>query len=377
MSYPSAETTQEQLRYGLLQCDQESLWNCITPDQADPWKGQLQNWTGKTDDLRRNLPVVETLAQFREADLDPLRTMAMEMRANCQDILLVGSTAMMDLARLCELFDGPGGCRLHVPRSKAWQQQLLPALEGIGSKVGMVILGWSPGEPNWERTVPPALAWMRSRYREDELARRLCAISARNVGQLLGESMQHIRVSERTHLAPIYSGFGLFPMFLAGFEASSLIEGARSQVRALEKSWSMDNPIVRHAICRQVLAHEGWAEVVAIPDRFLEPLGLWVQRLLEVGSSHADPPPPYPFPHLQCQDYDPHPVERFHCYELQLDYAAPELDLALMDRGRPRCWLGMPRLDLYTLGGLMSHLLMVTGLNHRWNEVDPVPIEVD
>ncbi|MBT9587295.1 hypothetical protein IV102_28390 [bacterium] len=379
MSQSATETSQEH-RHGLLHCDLDALWASLSPEQIEPWHGQISNWTGKSDELRRNLPLLEVLAQFREADLEPLRTLALELRANSDDIVFVGSSQMLDLARLQELFDGPGGRgpRLHLPRSKAWEHQLLPALEAVGSRVSVVILGWSPGELLWERGVPPALAWMKGRYSEAELHRRVVGLSSRSMGQLLQYPMRHVNVVERAFLAPIYSGFGLFPLYLAGFEASSLIEGARSQVRALEKSWSLDNATLRYAVLRQILTmQEGWVEAVVTPDSFLEPLGLWCLRLLETSCQHLDPPIPYPFPHLQCQEHDSHPAERPHYYELQLDYASPGLDSSLMDRGRPRCWLGMPRLDMYTLGGCISHLATSVALNHRWSEIESPPVETE
>ncbi len=370
--------TQDQLRLGLLHLEMDSLWNQLGEESVQALKGQLQNWTGKTDDLRKHLAAVDTLHQFREADLEPLRTLAVELRANCDDLIIVGTTYLMDLARLQELFDGPGGRgpRLHLPRCKAWTQQLLPALEAIGSKVGLVILGWAPGELTWERTVPPALQWMKTRYPGDELTRRVVAVSRHNVAGQAEFALRTLGVSEKAHWSPMYSGFGLFPLYLAGFEASGFLEGARSQVRALEKSWSSDHLVVRQASARQILTfQEGWAEVVVTPDRFLEPLGLFCQHLLESGCQHLEPPLPYPFPHLQCQDYDPHSSERSHCMELQLDYAAPDLDPSSMERGRPRCWLGLPRLDLYTLGGLVSHMTTVASFNWRWNESEPAGLE--
>jgi hypothetical protein len=379
LSQAAADTTQE-FRHGLLQCDQDALWSSLSADQVEPWRAQLANWTGKTDELRRNLPVLELLAQFREADLEPLRTLALELRANSDDIVFVGSCQMLDLARLQELFDGPGGRgpRLHFPRSKAWEHQLLPALEGVGSRVSVVVLSWSPGELLWERGVPPALAWMKNRYSEAELSRRVVGLSHRPMGPLLQFPMRHASVTERAYLAPIYSGFGLFPLYVAGFEASSLIEGARSQVRALEKSWNLDNATLRYAVLRQILIlQEGWVETIVTPDTFLEPLGLWCRRLLETSCLHVDPPAPYPFPHLQCQEHDAHPGDRPNCFELQLDYASPGLDNLSMDRGRPRCWVGMPRLDLYTLGGCISHLATSVALNHRWSEIDTPAVEAE
>lgn len=379
MSQTAAESSQEH-RHGLLLCDLEALWASLGSDQSEPWRAQLSNWSGKSDELRRNLPVLELLAQFRETDLEPLRTMALELRANCDDIIMVGASQMLDLARLQELFDGPGGRgpRLHLPRSKAWQHQLLPALEAVGSRVGLVILGWNPGELVWDRGVPGALAWMRARYGENELSRRVVGLSSRPIAQLLQAPMRHLAVMERANLAPIYSGFGLFPLYVAGFEASSLIEGARSQVRSLEKNWSLNNPTLRFAVIRQALTmQEGWVEAVVTPDTFLEPLGLWCRRLLETSCLQLDPPAPYPFPHLQCQEHDPHPAERPHYYELQLDYASPALDSQAMDRGRPRCWLGMPRLDMYTLGGCVSHLAMAVALNHRWSEIEMPLLEAE
>ena len=358
----------------------DSIWSCLSREQIEPWQTQLSNWTGKPDELRRNLPVLDMLAQFREADLEPLRTMALELRANCDDILFVGCSHMLDLARLQELFDGPGGRgpRLHMPRSKAWEHQLLPALEAVGSRVGAVLLGWNPGELMWERGVPACLAWMKQRYPESELKRRVVAVSHQPMEDLLQAPMRVLAVTERAYLSPVYSGFGLFPLYVAGFEASSLIEGARSQLRALEKAWSLDNPTLRYAVARQILTmQEGWVEAIVTPDSFLEPLGIWCRRLLEPSCLHVEPAVPYPFPHLQCQEHDPHPGERPQYYELQLDYASPTLDSQLMDRGRPRCWLGMPRLDMYTLGGCISHLVTAVALNHRWSEIESPPLEVE
>jgi len=361
-------------------CDLHSLWSGLSPEQTEPWRAQLQNWTGKTEELRRNLPVLDLLAQFRESDLEPLRNMALELRANCDDIVFVGSAATLDLARLQELFDGPGGPgpRLHMPRSKAWEHQLLPALEGVGSRVGLVILGWNPGDMLWDRGVQPALNWVRGRYSEAELARRVVALSSRPIQNLLQFPLKHLGVVERASLAPIYSGFGLFPLYVAGFEASSLIEGARSQVRALEKSFNLENPTLRYAILRQVLTmQEGWVETVVTPDTYLEPLGIWARRLLEMSCLHLEPALPYPFPHLQCLEHDPHPGDRPHYFELQLDYASPGLDHAGMDRGRPRCWLGLPRVDLYTLGGCIAHLTTALAFNHRWSDIDYPSIEAE
>ena len=379
MSQASTEPSQEN-RHGLLHCEIDALWNLLPAEGVEHWKAQLANWTGKAEELRRNLPVVDLLNQFRESDLEPLRNMALELRANCDDIIFTGSSQMLELARLQELFDGPGGRgpRLHIPRSKAWVHQLLPALEGVGSRVGLVILGWCPGDLLWERGVQPALAWIRSRYGESELSRRVVALSAKPISGLLGAPLKHLAITERAYLAPIFSGMGLFPLYVAGFEASSLIEGARSQVRNLEKSFNWHNATLRYAVIRQLLAmQDGWVEAVVTPDTYLEPLGLWARRLLESSCLQLDPPVPYPFPHLQCQEHDPHPGDRPHYYELQLDYASPALESQSMDRGRPRCWLGMPRLDMYTLGGCIAHLVTAVALNHRWSEIESPAIEAE
>lgn len=379
MSQASTEPSQEN-RHGLLHCEIEALWSSLPAEGIEHWKGQLSNWTGKAEEMRRNLPVVDLLNQFREADLEPLRSMALELRANCDDIIFVGSAQTLELARLQELFDGPGGRgpRLHIPRSKAWEHQLLPALEAVGSRVGLVILGWSPGDLLWDRGVLPGLNWVKERYSESELSRRVVALSARNIGSNLQLPVKHLAVTDRCYLAPIFSGFGLFPLYVSGFEASSLIEGARSQVRNLEKGFNWDNATLRYAVVRQLLTmQDGWVEAVVTPDTYLEPLGLWVRRLLENSCLHLEPPVPYPFPHLQCQEHDPHPGERPHYYELQLDYASPSLDSQSMDRGRPRCWLGMPRLDMYTLGGAVAHLTTAVALNHRWSEIESPAIEAE
>lgn len=379
MSQASTEPSQEN-RHGLLHCEIEPLWNSLPADAVEHWKGQLANWTGKPEELRRNLPILDLLNQFRESDLEPLRAMALELRANCDDIVFVGSAQMLELARLQELFDGPGGRgpRVHIPRSKAWEHQLLPALEAVGSRVGLIVLGWAPGDLLWDRGVLPALAWMKDRYNEQELSRRVVALSSRPLGNMLQVPVKQLMVTERAYLAPIFSGFGLFPLYVSGFEASSLIEGARSQVRSLEKAFNWENPTLRYAVVRQTLTmQEGWVEAVVTPDTYLEPLGLWTRRLLENSSLQLEPPVPYPFPHLLCQEHDPHPGERPQCYELQLDYASPGLDHQAMDRGRPRCWLGMPRLDMYTLGGAVAHLATSVALNYRWSEIESPAIEAE
>jgi hypothetical protein len=379
LSQAPTEPTQEN-RHGLVHCEMDGLWNSLPTESVEHWKGQLANWTGKAEELRRNLPILDLLNQFREADLEPLRNMALELRANCDDIIFTGSSQMLELARLQDLFDGPGGRgpRLHIPRSKAWEHQLLPALEGVGSRVGLVILGWCPGDLLWERGVQPALNWIKTRYSEGELQRRVVALSARPIANLLGAPLKHLAVTERAHLAPIFSGFGLFPLYVAGFEASSLIEGARSQVRSLEKGFNWDHATLRYAAIRQILTmQDGWVEAVVTPDTYLEPFGLWARRLLETSCLQLEPPSPYPFPHLQCQEHDPHPAERPHYYELQLDYASPVLDSRSMERGRPRFWIGMPRLDMYTLGGAVAHLATSVAFNHRWSEIESPAIEAE
>jgi len=382
LSQASLQSPQEPLRCGLLQCELQGLWDSLTPEQLAPWQARVQAWTGKGEELRKNFPIVDALAQFREADLEPFRHQALELRANCDDIILVGSSFLLDLARLHQLFEGPPGRapRLHLPRGKDWENRLLPALEGVGSRVGVVILGWNPGDLNWERTVPPVVAWMRARYRDEELARRLVAVSKRPISKLLDLPMHMLSVSDRAQLLPIYSGLGLFPLFLAGFEASSLVEGARSQVRSLEKSWGLQNPLIRLAILRQVLTfQEGWGEVVITPDRFLEPLGLWVQQLLGGSCLGVEPPLAYPFPHLQCLDHfmaqaDPTP----QTFEIQIDYGGiQDLERASMERETPALWLGMPRLDMYTLGGCLAFLSTAVGFNLHWLELDFPQVEAE
>jgi hypothetical protein len=378
LSQTSVEASQEHLRYGLLHCDVESAFQALTSTQIGPWQTQIGNWTGKSEELRKNLPFLETLAQLRESDLEPLRALAVELRANCDDIVLVGSGATLDLARLAELFTGtaPSTPRLHVPRAKEWESMLLPQM---GGRTGLVVLGYNPGDPCWERTVTPALEWFKERFKGDELTRRVAGVSARPLPQLLNYPLRHLSVPERSSVSPVFSGIGLFPLFLAGYEASSLVEGARSQVRALEKAWNLDNPLLRFAVVRQVLAmQEGWGEVVVLPDRFSEPLGQWCQRLLEPSSLALDPPVPYPFPHLACTDHDPHAGDRGQSLEIQIDYGGRKPpDPAAMDRGRPRLWVGMPRLDMYTLGGCLAFLSTAVGLNHRWLNIEYPTLEAE
>lgn len=379
MSQASAQSSQEN-RHGLLHLDTTTLWKLLPDAAIEEWQGQLKGWTGKAEELRRNLPVLDLLNALRENELELLRTLALELRANCDDILLLGSAQLLELARMQELFDGPGGRgpRLHLLRSKAWPQQLLPALEGIHSRVGLVVLGWCPGEVVWERGLQAALGWMRERYQEDELQRRVIVLSWRPVTKMLDCPLRHLPVTQRAYLAPIFSGLGLFPLYLAGFEANSLLEGARSQVRTLEKNIHLQHATVRYAVARQVLmVQENWTEAVITSDSYLEPLGLWTRRLFESSSFQLEPPPPYPFPHFSCQEQDIHPGARQHCYEFQLDYASPELDIFTMDRGRPRCWMGLPRLDLYTLGGAVALLTTAVAFNHRWNDTEPPSVEVN
>lgn len=378
MSQTSVEASLEHLRYGLLHCDVESAWNSLSADQIAPWQSQISSWSGKADELRKNLPFLETLAQLREADLEPLRALAMEIRANADDVVLVGSGALLDLARLAQLFTGvaPALPRLHLPRAKDWEQMVLPQL---GTRSALVVLGYQPGDPNWDRTVVPALQFFRERYKNEEFTRRVAGVSSRNLPQLLNFPLRHLSVPERSSIAPVFSGLGLFPLFLAGFEASSLVEGARSQVRALEKAWNLQNPMLRLAVVRQVLAlQEGWGEVVVTPDRFTEPLGMWAQRLLEPSAHALEPPLPYPFPHLACWEHDSHASDRSHSLELQLDYGGRKLpDPAAMDRGRPRIWVGMPRLDMYTLGGCLAFLATAVALNHRWLNLEYPALEAE
>ena len=85
----------EENRHGLLHCEMDGLWNSLPTESVDHWKGQLSNWTGKAEELRRNLPLLDLLNQFREADLEPLRGMALELRANCDDIIFTGSSQML------------------------------------------------------------------------------------------------------------------------------------------------------------------------------------------------------------------------------------------------------------------------------------------
>lgn len=365
-------------------CDLEPLWSSLTAEQIEPWQALLQPWSGKSEELRRNLPVIDTLAQFREAELEPFRQTAVEMRANCDDIILTGSTQLLNVARMIELFDAPPGRgpRIHIPRGKDWDSRLLPALEGIGSRVGVVVLGWNPGELNWERSVPSSVQWMQARYDGPELHRRLVGISSRPLPALLDVDLRYLAITQRSAQLPMYTGMGLFPLFLAGFEASSLIEGARSQIRALEKSWNIHHPMVRWAILRQVLVfQEGWSEVIVTPDRFLEPLGLWAQHRMGHSFLHLDPPLPFPFPHLQAQEqpYWESELEGSpQLVEVLLDYGgAQELSRQAMDRGRPAFWLGLPRLDMYTLGGCLAFLSTAVAFNLRWLNLELPPLEIE
>ncbi len=372
MSQASLETSLESLRHGLVFCDSSSLFEGMESSDIASCEERLQNTTGKSEELRKTYPLIESLAQIREADLDPMRSLALELRANCDDILLVGSGTLLDLARLAELFEGPEGRspRFHLPRARGWGQQLLPRLDASESRVAVLVLGHSPGDVLWERTVTPAVQWLHGRYGEDEFQRRLVGCSQRSLTQLLGVPVRQVMVSDRAHLGPVFSAYGLLPLFLAGFEASSLIEGARSQIRALEKSWGPANPLVRAAVARQILTfQEGWGEVVVTPDRFCEPLGLWCQQLFDASTRALDPPLPYPFPHRACLEDDRSAPLASSCWELQLDYGCPELELpdAL---GKRRLWLGMPRLDMYTMGGLMAFLSVMAAIHSRWNQFD-------
>lgn len=364
----SAETG----RYGLLLCDTEPFWSTLKSDTIDAAEKLLAGCTGKPDELRKLVPFLDAVGQIREADLEALRTLALELRANADDLVIVGTTALTDQARLHELFaaSAPEGLRLHVPSGRGWEKWLLPRL----GRPALLVLGYDPDDAGWAATVPPALEWFRSVYSGEEFSRRVCGVSKHALAALLKCDLRVIPAGPKAFSAPAFSSFSLLPLFLAGFEASSLLEGARSQCRALEKHWNLQNPLLRIAAVRQLLGvNEGWGETVSVPDPFCQPLGLWCQHILESSVAGLDAPLPYPFPHLQVASRDLHPGARNDSYELAVDYELEEPQRLT----RPRIWIGMPRLDMYTLGGLLAFFSTLSGITLRWSGLEPPPLEAD
>ena len=72
MSQASLETSLESLRHGLVFCDSSSLFEGMESSDIASCEERLQNTTGKSEELRKTYPLIESLAQIREADLDPM-----------------------------------------------------------------------------------------------------------------------------------------------------------------------------------------------------------------------------------------------------------------------------------------------------------------
>ncbi len=205
---------------------------------------------------------------MREGDLARLQEVAMELRANSDVVLILGSPGLEAAAHSVVRILGPAlpevGPRIEfIGRDWSGTARLTRLQEWLGERrvslVGLVSERFSPLDSACLRILH---GHVRRRHGPAETARRVVLAGSGTQAPLSRRARDSgLRVLE--HPLPLPEPYatltpaGLLPAALAGVDPTGLLEGARSQARSMEAQEPASLPAVQYALARLLLAEGG------------------------------------------------------------------------------------------------------------------------
>lgn len=217
---------------------------------------------------RSSVPWLNLPFAIREGDLARLQEIALELRANSDVLLLLGSPGLE--AAACSLIRvlGPvlpeGGPRLEfIGRDWSGTMRLTRLLEWLGDRrislVGLISENFSPLN---SACLSILHEHVERRHGPAETARRVVLAGSGAQTPLARRAQDSgLRVLEHPLFLPepyaALTPAGLFPAALAGVDPTALLEGARSQARSMEGQEPASLPAVQYALARLLLAEDG------------------------------------------------------------------------------------------------------------------------
>ena len=350
---------------------------------------------------------------MREGDLARLQEVALELRANSDVILVLGSPGLESAAHSVIRVLGPvlpeGGPRIEfIGRDWSGTMRLTRLLEWLGERrislVGLISERFSPLDSACLRILH---GHVERRHGPAETARRVVLAGSGTQAPLSRRARDAgLRVLE--HPLPLPEPYaaltpaGLLPAALAGVDPTGVLEGARSQARSMEEQDPASLPAVQYALARLLLAEDGrdlefvgaqgppWTGLAREAERILAmplqgnrriPLPMawcpeaapsrrdsWLEGgpLKAFGTWISTPTPDGPaIPEDRLGDGWPG-LEEIFLGPLEQRQAQAEA-AAWRHAGLPVLTLRMARLDPLSTGALIFFLHCVRGLSSAWH----------
>lgn len=231
----------------------------------------------------------------RDTELDEIRDVAAELRANSDVVLILASEGTESSARAVIEALGPalaeGGPRVEFVLARwAAPHRLAELLAWLGDRrISLVVLGDHRLGPWAAACLRVLQAHVLHRHGEAETRRRIVVAATQDDGALGGYADQAgVRLlAPPTAVPSRYSTLtpaGLLPAALGGVDPLRLVEGARSQARSMEGAEPTSLAAVQYALARLLLAEEGRSvEWLAVPDPTLGAVAEEWERLLAVA----------------------------------------------------------------------------------------------
>ncbi|MBI3924986.1 MAG: hypothetical protein HY319_05555 [Armatimonadetes bacterium] len=278
-------------RRSLVSVDLSQAEERISDEAHTRLQETIAGFGAKLEEIQRQLPALELPFQMRETEMDTIRSVALELQANSEVVVILGTGGCQLAARcLVESFDTPLSAderRVVYIGHHLSPDHVANVLEELSHyKIGA--LACCIGEPPLE-----FLVWLRllrslldTRHGRQEGQRRLvlvCDSACRTLQDLAKADHQRLfKISDKAstqHSA--FTAVGLLPAAVAGIDITQVVEGARSLARSMDKTPFSNNPCFRYAACRHALvAEEGLPESLVLMDPFLHALGDWWRHLV-------------------------------------------------------------------------------------------------
>ncbi len=205
---------------------------------------------------------------LRDAEVQGLQDLAVELQANSDVVLVLGSAGLESGARALVRALGPartgdGPALEFIHRDWCSARRLPELLRWLGDRrVSLAVLAGDRPEPITAACLRVLQQHVQRRHGPAEAARRIVVAGSGGDGHLCrGARDRGLRVLDYPLPVPEpYSAMtpaGLLPAALAGVDPGRLVEGARWMGRSMEGQPPADLPCARYAMARILLAEEG------------------------------------------------------------------------------------------------------------------------
>jgi len=378
-------------------------------DQALNLGPQIERLIGR----RPSAPWYSLPFSMREGDLARLQDVALELRANSDVILVLGSPGLEAAAHSVIRVLGPvlpevGPQIEFVGRNWSGTARLTRLLEWLGERrvslVGLVSEQFSPLDSACLRILHGHVG---RRHGPAETARRV-VLAGSGTQAALSRRARDLGLRVIEHPLPLPEPYaaltpaGLLPAALAGVDPTGMLEGARSQARSMEEQEPASLPTVQYALARLLLAEEGYdLEFLGVQGPALTGISQEAERILAlpIQGSRRVPLPmawcPHALPSWRDSWLEGGPLKAFGTWisaptpespaipadslgdgwpgleEIsfgQLEQRQAQAEVAAWRHaGLPVLQLRMARLDVLSTGAMLFFLQCARGLSAAWH----------